>query len=119
MASIDIKRMSAKADATQVFQVIYAGSDTHAALLDIYVPTTGANALIIHVGKPGSGLAGAEATTGRAKTRLDVTGDTPGSHTLGEDCKVGLIVTTDSVSDYVGPRLMRFVARTLGSALAA
>lgn len=116
MGSLGIKRIGGKADPVQVFQVAYRGSSGHAALLDAYVDMNDL-ALTIKVGRPGCGLAGAIDTSGRAKVKVDILGDATGAETLPEDATLITRVSQDSVAQYVGPRLLRFIALIHGQAL--
>lgn len=116
MGTLDIKRVGSKADLVQVFQVVYRGSGGHAALLDAYVDMNDPE-LTIKVGRPGCGLAGAIDTSGRAKAKVDILGDSTGAETLPEGIALITRVSQDSVGRYVGPRLLRFIALIHGQAL--
>lgn len=116
MGQFDIQRMSAKADAVAVFQVIYKGSETHAAMLDVYVDTIDP-AMIIKIGRPGCGLAGAQDTNGRAEVKVGILGDETGAMELPDGAALIQYVSSASVIRYVAPRLAGFLARIHGQAL--
>lgn len=118
MATIGIKRTTDKADTVQAWQVMYLGTAEQYALLDVYVPTTGEDALTIHVGQPDAGLLASQPTKGRAKTKVGFIGDQ--GDTVPDDLSGVLeYVQTKSVESYIAPRLALMLARVHGKALAA
>lgn len=118
MGQFGFTRTTAKTDAVQAFQVRYSSSEGNYALLDVYVPTSGDNALIIHVARPGAGLLASQPTNGRGKTKIAFSGN---QSDAAPDDLSGMVeyVSSGSVERYIAPRLALMMARIHGQALTA